>query len=201
MFPLGPVVLPGAVVPLHVFEDRYRALVASLLAVDGPMEFGIPPIVRGSEVGGGEVRGDVATMVTVLDLRVHGDGRYDMIVAGISRVEVTSWLPDAPFPQADVLPLVDVPGEDAPTDSDVETRLQRIGALLERMRRLGDRVPDSVPSLDADPVMRVFQLGVVAPIGDLDRLGMLVARSPVERMGVLDQALDDVEAVLEFRES
>jgi Lon protease-like protein len=201
MFPLGLVVLPGAVVPLHVFEPRYRALVRSLLAIDGPMRFGIPPIMRGSEVGGGDVRGDVATVVDILDLRVHDDGRYDMVVAGTARVEIRSWLPEDPFPHAEVAPFPDVDGDRVPSDSDVGSRLERIERMLGRMRRLGDPVPESVPALDVDPVVRVFQLGVVAPVGDLDRLGMLVARSAHERLRVLDRALDDVEAVLDFRES
>jgi Lon protease-like protein len=201
MFPLGLVVLPGAVVPLHVFEPRYRALVVSLLALDGPMEFGIPPIVRGSEVGGGDVRGDIATIVKVLDLRVHDDGRYDMVVAGTRRVEVVTWLPDDPFPLAEVDAYDDIGDVASASDTDIAERRERIESLLARMRRLGDRVPDGVPELDADPVLRLFQLGVVAPIGDLDRMRMLAVRSPVDRIGVLDRALDDVEAVLEFRES
>lgn len=199
MFPLGLVVLPGAVVPLHVFEDRYRALVAALLAADGPMEFGIPPIVRGSEVGGGDVRGEVATVVRVLDLRVLDDGRYEMVVAGTRRVGIVVWLPDDPYPRAETAPHVDEP---EPVDgADIVARHERIVSVLGRMRRLGDPVPAEVPSLDGDPTVRVFQLGVVAPIGDLDRMAMLVTRSLSTRLQILDRALDDVEAVLDFRES
>lgn len=201
MFPLGLVVLPGAVVPMHVFEPRYRALVRSLLALDGAMEFGIPPIVRGSEVGGGDVRGGVATIVSVLDLRVHDDGRFDMVVAGTRRVEIASWLPDDPYPRAEVDRYDDVEDSSSIGDGEIAERRERIGSLLARMRELGDRVPDAVPDLDADPFLRLFQLGVIAPIGDLDRMEMLATRSSVDRMAVLDRALDDVEAVLEFRES
>ena len=199
MFPLGLVVLPGAVVPLHVFEPRYRALVASLLATDGPMEFGIPPIVRGSEVGGGDVRGEVATVVRVLDLRVLEDGRYEMVVAGTRRVGSSRWLPAEPYPQAEAEPH-EVESESI-DGAEVAARQERVSSVLDRMRRIGDRVPTEVPPLDGDLSVRVFQLGVVAPIGDLDRLAMLITRSPGERLRMLDQALDDVEAVLDFRES
>ena len=54
MFPLGTVLLPGAVLPLHVFEPRYRQLVQDCLA--GEPEFGVVLIERGSEVGGGDQR-------------------------------------------------------------------------------------------------------------------------------------------------
>src|SRR3546814_21025825 len=50
MFPLGSAVVPGAGLPLHVFEDRYRALMKDCMA--GDREFGVVLIERGSEVGG-----------------------------------------------------------------------------------------------------------------------------------------------------
>ena len=55
MFPLQAVLLPGMVLPLHVFEPRYRALMDHCLA--GDREFGVALIERGSEVGGDDVRG------------------------------------------------------------------------------------------------------------------------------------------------
>ena len=69
MFPLGTVLLPGGVLPLHVFEPRYRQLVVDCLADDtADPEFGVTLIERGSEVGGGDQRttvGVVARMVQV----------------------------------------------------------------------------------------------------------------------------------------
>ena len=54
MFPLGTVLLPGGVLPLHVFEPRYRKMVTD--CVESPdHEFGVVLIERGSEVGGGEL--------------------------------------------------------------------------------------------------------------------------------------------------
>ena len=58
MFPLGTVLFPYAVLPLHVFEPRYRALTEHCLAGDGC--FGVVLIERGSEVGGGDTRFAVA---------------------------------------------------------------------------------------------------------------------------------------------
>ena len=51
-FPLGTVLFPGLVLPLHVFEERYRALVRHLVdQPDGtPREFGVVAIERGWEV-------------------------------------------------------------------------------------------------------------------------------------------------------
>ncbi|MET1002223.1 MAG: LON peptidase substrate-binding domain-containing protein, partial [Acidimicrobiia bacterium] len=51
MFPLGSVLFPHALLPLHVFEPRYRVMMRHCL--EGDKEFGVVLIERGSEVGGG----------------------------------------------------------------------------------------------------------------------------------------------------
>src|SRR5262249_43335827 len=57
MFPLGNALLPGGMLPLHVFETRYRVMVRELVGGDG--EFGVVLISRGHEVGGGDTRENV----------------------------------------------------------------------------------------------------------------------------------------------
>src|SRR5688500_15370184 len=76
MFPLGMALLPGAVLPLHVFEPRYRQMVHDMLAdeVDAP-EFGVVMIERGREVGGGDTRTRVGTVARLVDIRALPDGR------------------------------------------------------------------------------------------------------------------------------
>jgi Lon protease-like protein len=51
MFPLGMVLLPGGVLPLHVFEERFRRLVVDCLQEDAVPEFGQVLITHGSEAG------------------------------------------------------------------------------------------------------------------------------------------------------
>ena len=65
MFPLGNVVFPGELVPLRVFEQRYRRLVLDCLARTDGAEFGTALIERGSEVGGGDQRSSIATLVAI----------------------------------------------------------------------------------------------------------------------------------------
>jgi uncharacterized protein len=77
MFPLGTPLLPGAVLPLHVFESRYRQMVRDILADDvDPPEFGVVMIERGSEVGGGDERATIGTIARIVDIQVAPDGRY-----------------------------------------------------------------------------------------------------------------------------
>ena len=94
MFPLGTVLLPGAVLPLHVFEPRYRALVSDCLA--GEPEFGVVLIERGREVGGGDVRRDVGTVARIAEVASLPDGRSALMTVGTRRITVRQWLPDDP---------------------------------------------------------------------------------------------------------
>ena len=101
MFPLGNVVLPGELLPLNVFEPRYRQLVLDCLAADAP-EFGVVLIERGSEVGGGDVRTSIGTVARVVRVMPLGSGRFEVVAAGIRRANVLEWLADDPYPRGDV---------------------------------------------------------------------------------------------------
>ena len=100
MFPLGTVLLPSALLPLHVFEPRYRALVRDCLA--GDREFGVVLIERGSEVGGGDVRFDVGTRARIVEAAELDDGRWVLILVGDGPGPGATWLPDDPYPRAEV---------------------------------------------------------------------------------------------------
>src|SRR5687768_12766401 len=113
MFPLGTVLLPTAVIPLHVFEPRYRALVHDCLAAD--REFGIVLIARGSEVGGGDDRTDVGVVARIVEAVELPDGRWAIGAVGVDRIRVRTWLADDPYPRADVEAWPDIdPGPDHP---------------------------------------------------------------------------------------
>src|SRR5258706_4352154 len=100
MFPLGSVLFPSLVLPLNVFEPRYRTLVHDCLA--GDPEFGVVLIERGSEVGGGDVRTQVGTVARMLQCEELPDGRFTLLTVGTHRFRVNAWLPDDPYPLADV---------------------------------------------------------------------------------------------------
>src|SRR5438067_8283912 len=111
MFPLGTVLFPYAVLPLHVFEPRYRALTETCLRGDG--RFGVVLIERGSEVGGGDARFSVGTCARIVEAAELTDGRWVLMVLGTERLRVERWLADDPYPQAEVDTLDDVPASAA----------------------------------------------------------------------------------------
>ena len=90
LFPLGSVLYPGLVLPLHIFEERYRQLVADLLAGPEPRQFGVIAIRHGRETGINGVSELYATGCTAVLQRVerHDDGQYDLVTVGAERFKL-----------------------------------------------------------------------------------------------------------------
>jgi uncharacterized protein len=79
LFPLSTVLFPGMRLPLHIFEERYRQLVADLLTGPEPRQFGIIAIRKGRETGieGVTALYDIGCVATVRQIAEREDGRYD----------------------------------------------------------------------------------------------------------------------------
>ncbi len=129
MFPLSGVLFPHGSMPLHVFESRYRIMVQECLETD--RRFGVVLIERGSEVGGGDQRSSLGTLVVVVAAAPLPDGRWLVEVRGEARIRVVEWLPDDPYPQAlaeEAKPEADaVPG---PLLEEATARVRRVRALF-----------------------------------------------------------------------
>jgi uncharacterized protein len=200
MFPLGTVVVPGMLVPLHVFEERYRRLVADCLA--GDPTFGIVLIERGSEVGGGDVRTDVGTAVRIVRADALADGRYALAAVGLRRLRVEAWLDDDPYPRAEVSDWPDddegdvgPPGGDGPP-AEVTALLRRAAALR---AELGEPAPPLDVELADDPGLASYQAVALAPLGPTDRQALLATPSAGARFAQLQDLLAEEVEVLAAR--
>ena len=114
LFPLGLVLLPGEPVPLHIFEPRYREMVALCLREDRP--FGI---VYTSETAGMAQVGTTAWIRRVVTR--YDDGRLDIVVVGETRFRLRSVHRDKAYITADVAPIEDEPA--APDEAAVRERV------------------------------------------------------------------------------
>lgn len=209
MFPLGSVLLPGEPLPLHVFEPRYRALVRHLLdeaAAGRPPEFGVVLIERGSEVGGADQRSPVGTVARVLEVGELPDGRYVLATVGVRRIRVVEWLPDDPYPVADVDDWPDADAAPGMAEHPSGVSPEALASVHARVRRaaalaveLGDDAALASGSLDDDPSLASFQLVAMAPISSLDRQHLLAAATAAGRLEALSAALHDLEQVQQFR--
>jgi Lon protease-like protein len=198
MFPLGTVLFPNAALPLHVFEPRYRALTEACLRGDG--RFGVVLIERGREVGGGDSRFSVGTVARIVEAARTPDGRYLLATEGVERLRVRRWLPDDPYPRAEVDILAEprrVPARATEKRDAVERLLARVLALS---GELGERAPaGDAPALDADPVRASFEAAARAPIGPLDAQRLLELDDPSNRLEELEAMLEEAAEVLQFR--
>jgi Lon protease-like protein len=197
MFPLGTVLLPGAVLPLHDFEPRYRALLADCLA--GEPEFGVVLIERGREVGGGDVRRTVGTVARILEVAEMADGRSAVVAVGTRRITVNEWMAEEPYPTADVDDWPDGEGDDDAGGPRLAAVLGHLRRVLALQTELGDPSPPVTTEVSDDPVLATYHASALAPLGPDDHYQLLAAVGPAARLTLLDRFLDEAEDRLRFR--
>src|SRR5215208_5888703 len=129
LFPLGIVMLPSELIPLHIFEERYKLMIGECLEED--REFGI---VWLSDDGLSEV-GCAGRVDQVLEKME--DGRMNVLVRGTRPFRLVERIPDLPYP-AGTIELLDDDEPQAPADALTSAR-ERYAALVERVT---DRRPD-----------------------------------------------------------
>ena len=146
LFPLHVVLFPGRPLPLHVFEPRYREMLADCLERD--RTFGVVAIRAGRETGEAEIF-RVGTTARIVRVEHLDDGRANVITVGTDRFQIIEQLPTDSYRRAIVQPLDDV---DAACDRNGDAaRLRRL--LVPYLRDMGadaaieQRLPDDAPTL------------------------------------------------------
>jgi Lon protease-like protein len=196
MFPLGSVLLPSTLLSLHIFEDRYRALARHCMA--GDRRLGVVLIERGSEVGGGDVRFDVGTRAVIADAVELDDGRWILILVGEDRVRVRRWLPDDPYPRAEVVVCHDEPaGPETIARRDDLERVLRL--VLGQKAELGEGSGAGPEEISADPAVATWQAVGLAPLGPLDAQRVLGTDGAAARLEMVVALLEDEASVLAQR--
>ena len=135
LFPLHTVLCPGIVLPLHVFEDRYRALTRHCLDTGEP--FGVVLIRDGQEVGPSRTLAlaAVGALVEIREAGRYPDGRYDLLAAATGRFAIDTVDPARePYLVADVTPLEDEVGDEARAERLAASAIRRFVRYLELMR-------------------------------------------------------------------
>ena len=146
LFPLHTVLCPGIVLPLHIFEDRYRALTRHCLDTGAP--FGVVLIRDGREVGADRslALAGVGALVEIREAGRYPDGRYDLLAAATGRFAIdTVDQAREPYLVADVTPLEDEVGDEARAERLAASAIRRFVRYLELMRA---RDGETVEALD-----------------------------------------------------
>ncbi|MEV5711095.1 LON peptidase substrate-binding domain-containing protein [Actinoallomurus sp. NPDC052274] len=165
IFPLGAVLFPGLVLPLQIFEERYRDLMRDLLEGEEPFRFGVVSIELGHEVGPGAARRLAAVGCTaeLRGVQRHDDGRYDVVTSGGTRFRIEDVDDSLSYLRADVTML---PEENGPGVEEIA------GPVTRLFHRYCDRLIEhgaEVTELDDLPEQPVQLSYVVAASMVLDR--------------------------------
>jgi Lon protease-like protein len=191
MFPLSTVLMPSMPLSLRIFEERYLKLLGDLIGQENP-EFGVVLVARGSEVGGGDNRLNIGTLAAVTDIGTL-DEFYGLESFGSQRFRVNAWLPDDPYPMADIDLLPDLIWDDSlmPARVHLETKVRNLLALASEF---GDLQYTADTELSDDPMDACWQLAGMLPVGGLDQADLLGAQSANE---LLSKTYDIVTALEE----
>ncbi|HYO43543.1 MAG TPA: LON peptidase substrate-binding domain-containing protein [Candidatus Limnocylindrales bacterium] len=152
LFPLHTVLAPGIALPLHVFEERYRAMVKRCL--DASLPFGVVLIREGSEVAPRDgttqelAIAGVGTFAEIREASRYADGRWDVLAVGMSRFLVRQVHPDMePYLVADVDPYPDEPGDGR--EDELEALAGRVTRrFVDYLRLLQPRDGESAEPID-----------------------------------------------------
>ena len=196
MFPLSLVLFPGQILPLHIFEDRYRTMVEEI--IDKDREFGVVLIERGSEIGGGDTRKNVGTLAEIIESEKSNDGRWLLITKGTKRIETSRWLEDCPYPRAEVsfLDEEEFLSGDTGDWRKIVTHMRRVLAILSE---LGDDVAPISINISEDPHVGSFQMSSILPITPFDSQKLLEVDSVSKRCTLLKKFLTNLEETANSR--
>ena len=192
IFPLNTVVFPGASVPLHVFEERYRALVHHLLAIpDRSMRlFGIVAIREGYEVGshGAQSMHRVGCVVQLTSVKRHDDGRFDIEVVGRSRMRLRGIDPSGPFLVGEVETLVERTAKGSDAAHEAARTLETFDEYRGRLEEMS-AVDVLVGDLPQDPEFLSYTLAASCLLTQQERQALLEAETSLDRLVMLRHAL------------
>ena len=159
LFPLHAVLCPGIVLPLHVFEERYRAMTRHCLDTGEP--FGVVLIRDGREVGseGTTTLAGIGAFAEIREAGRYPDGRFDLLAAATGRFAIESV--DAgrePYLVAQVTPLDDEIGDEPRAERLAAVAIRRFVRYLDLMRA---RDGETIEALD-------IRVEIESPPEDLD---------------------------------
>jgi len=183
LFPLGTVLYPGLLLPLHVFEERYRQLVRDLLAGPEPRTFGVIAIREGRETGPNGILTlhEVGCTATVRQVTELDDGRYDLVTVGTQRFLLTGTDDTMPYLQGQVELLAEETGDEsgaALAARSVQDAFRTyLGALAER-----GVTQVSAPELPDDPILLSYLVAASMVIDLRDKQALLAEPDALHRL-------------------
>jgi uncharacterized protein len=197
LFPLGAVLYPGMVLPLHIFEERYRQLVRDLLERPEPRQFGVIAIRKGRETGVDGVHSLYRTGCTATVRRVDRfeDGRFNLVTVGTQRFRLLALDDSRPYLQGEIELL----GDDAVDQAGAAACVRAVrGAFLAYLDALTEPGAATVriDDLPGEPVLLSFVVAAAMVIDLPDRQSLLDEPDTLGRLNAERALLARETAVL-----
>ena len=189
LFPLGTVLFPGLLLPLHIFEERYRQLVRDLLAGPGPRRFGVVAIRKGRETGIDGIPGlyRVGCTATLRQVTQHDDGRFDLVTAGTQRFRLDELDDSKPYLQGGVDLLREDTGDEAAAERAARAVQAAFHGYLSALAVHG-ATQVSIPNLPDEPVALSYLIAA-SMIIDLSEKQVLLAEPDAASRLAAERAL------------
>ncbi|HZC60426.1 MAG TPA: LON peptidase substrate-binding domain-containing protein [Streptosporangiaceae bacterium] len=189
LFPLGTVLYPGLLLPLNIFEERYRELVRDLLDGPEPRRFGVIAIRKGRETGvdGISALYQIGCTATVREVAEQDDGRYHLVTVGTQRFQLASLDNSRPYLQGEVDLLEEEVGDEAAAGLAVDAVQRGFHGYVEALASR-ESVEVTVPELPDEPLLLSY-LVAASMILDLSVRQDLLAEPDAERRLGAERAL------------
>ena len=183
LFPLGTVLFPGLLLPLHIFEERYRQLVRDLVRQPEPRRFGVVAIREGRETGidGVSALYEIGCTATLRRVSERDDGRFDLVTVGADRFRLTTLDDSKPYLQGEVEFLPENTGDETATGVAVQAAQRAFRGYIDALNARG-ATQVSIPELPDDPLALSY-LVAASIIADLhDRQALLTEPDALRRL-------------------
>lgn len=183
LFPLGTVLYPGLVLPLHIFEERYRELVRDLLAGPEPRRFGVIAIREGRETGIAGVRAlySVGCTATLRQVDEEEDGKYNLVTVGTDRFRLLRLDDSRAYLQAEVDLLADETGDEASAGLAVRAVQEAFLSYIEVLAQRGaTRV--NVAELPDEPVLLSYVVAASMVVDLPEKQALLAEPDALQRL-------------------
>jgi uncharacterized protein len=185
LFPLGAVLYPGMLLPLHIFEERYRQLVRDLLEQPEPRRFGVIAIRKGRETGVEGVHSlyEVGCTAAVRRVDELEDGRFDLVTVGTQRFRLLALDQTLPYLQGEIEPLAEDPVDQAAAAPYVRAVQVAFRGYLDALTERGGATV-RIEELPSEPVLLSFVVAATMVIDLPERQGLLDESGTVRRLGI-----------------
>jgi Lon protease-like protein len=197
LFPLGTVLYPGLLLPLHIFEQRYRQLVRDLLAGPEPGQFGVIAIRKGRETGvdGVSALHEIGCIAALRQVREHPDGRFDLVSAGAQRFRLVSLEHGRSYLQGEVDLLAEETGDEAAAGGAVRAVQRAFGDYLATLAARGTGEV-AIPELPDEPVALSYLVAGSMVVDLPDRQALLAEPDALHRLQAERELLARESAML-----